>query len=145
MIFYTIKKIIFTLFIYNIFSLVVYYSNNLIIFESVFQSTPYNYSILFNHSEYRNPNNLNNYQKKMILNILEDASFSSRLDPDYWNYQLNANYQMNKKKDYNFLYNTLYLTKNHSEANFYLKNIFIKNYSYFNEEEKKKIIELFHP
>jgi len=143
MIFYTIKKAIIVLLIYTLFVLIVAYSGNALILENTFRLTPYNYSIIFNVSEYKEKNHLNVYEKKRLLSILKSAEYSSRLDAEYWNDLLSINYKLGDKKNYEFFYNSLILTKNNKDISRYLKNFFIKNYSDFSPDERRRIISEF--
>jgi hypothetical protein len=143
MIFYTIKKAIIVLLIYTLFVLIVAYSGNALILENTFKLTPYNYSIVFNVSEYKNKIHLDVYDKKRLLSILKSAEYSSRLDPEYWNNLLSINYKLGDKKNYEFFYNSLILTKNNKDINRYLKIFFIRNYSDFSPEERRRIISEF--
>jgi hypothetical protein len=143
MIFYTIKKAIIVLLIYTLFVLIVAYSGNALILENTFKLTPYNYSIVFNVSEYKNKIHLDVYEKKRLLSILKSAEYSSRLDPEYWNNLLSINYKLGDKKNYEFFYNSLILTKNNKDINRYLKNFFIRNYSDFSPDERRRIISEF--
>jgi hypothetical protein len=143
MIFYTIKKAIIVLLIYTLFVLIVAYSGNALILENAFRLTPYNYSIIFNVSEYKDKNHLDVYEKKRLLSILKSAEYSSRLDAEYWNDLLSINYKLSDKKNYEFFYNILILTKNNKDINRYLKNFFIRNYSDFSPDERRRIISEF--
>ncbi len=143
MIFYTIKKAIIVLLIYTLFVLIVTYSGNALILENTFRLTPYNYSIVFNVSEYKDKNYFDVYEKKRLLSILKSAEYSSRLDAEYWNDLLSINYKLGDKKNYEFFYNTLILTKNNKDINRYLKIFFIRNYSDFSPDEKRRIISEF--
>ena len=111
MIFYTIKKAIIILLIYTLFVLIVAYSGNTLILENTFRLTPYNYSIVLNVSEYKDINHLDVHKKKRLLSILKNAEYSSRLDAEYWNDLLSINYNLGDKKNYEFFYNSLILTK----------------------------------
>lgn len=143
MIFYTIKKAIIVLLIYTLFVLIVAYSGNALILENAFRLTPYNYSIIFNVSEYKDKNHLDVYEKKRLLSILKSAEYSSRLDAEYWNDLLSINYKLGDKKNYEFFYNSLILTKNNKDINRYLKNFFIRNYLDFSPDERRRIISEF--
>ena len=143
MIFYTIKKAIIILLIYTLFVLIVTYSGNALILENTFRLTPYNYSIVFNVSEYKDKNYFDVYEKKRLLSILKSAEYSSRLDAEYWNDLLSINYKLGDKKNYEFFYNSLILTKNNKDINRYLKIFFIRNYSDFSPEERRRIISEF--
>jgi hypothetical protein len=143
MIFYTIKKAIIVLLIYTLFVLIVTYSGNALILENTFRLTPYNYSIVFNVSEYKDKNYFDVYEKKRLLSILKSAEYSSRLDAEYWNDLLSINYKLGDKKNYEFFYNSLILTKNNKDINRYLKIFFIRNYSDFSPEERRRIISEF--
>jgi hypothetical protein len=143
MIFYTIKKAIIILLIYTLFVLIVTYSGNALILENTFRLTPYNYSIVFNVSEYKDKNYFDVYEKKRLLSILKSAEYSSRLDAEYWNDLLSINYKLGDKKNYEFFYNSLILTKNNKDINRYLKIFFIRNYTDFSPEERRRIISEF--
>ncbi len=143
MIFYTIKKAIIILLIYTLFVLIVAYSGNTLILENTFRLTPYNYSIVFNVSEYKDINHLDVHKKKRLLSILKSAEYFSRLDAEYWNDLLSINYKLSDKKNYEFFYNSLILTKNNKDINRYLKNFFIRNYSDFSPDERRRIISEF--
>ncbi len=62
---------------------------------------------------------------------------------EYWNDLLSINCKLGDKKNYEFFYNSLILTKNNKDISRYLKIFFIKNYSDFSPDERRRIISEF--
>ena len=94
----------------------------------------------------------NNYNKKSLLNEFNRNEINSFLNKNinknllninYWNLKLIiTNYDKNKNKNFEEAFMNLFvLTKNNKEKNLDLKKYFILNYNYFNEKNKKIIID----
>ena len=75
---------------------------------------------------------LNKNKNKNILNI------------DFWNYKLILdNYSKETSTDFEKSFiNLFFLTKNNNDKNLDLKKYFFKNYKFFSEKSKNKILEL---
>ena len=101
---------------------------------------PYDYKYLINY-----PTNL---EKLSLLNStnrdeIKEALIRNALDINFWNYNLIIDsYSKETNKDFeNSFVKLFFLSKNNQSKNFDLKKYFVTNYKYFNEKNKKLILD----
>lgn len=130
---------------YNIFSLFVLFTNNGSINRILWKFTPYDYSnIMFFPKNYQNLALNENKNINTINQMLEFNNYRNILDPDFWNYKLILdNYSKKNNKSFEVSYiNLLVLSKNNGSKKDDLRKYFLKNYKFFSEKSKNKILEL---
>ena len=144
--FHFLKLSIILLLTYNIFAISVLYFPSTNIKNLLWKWTPYN----FKQSHYF-PNNLSNLSllnkknRLLIIDFLNQNKAKDFFDIDFWNYkQILESIDLENIKDLEkSFYKAFVLSKNNPKINQKLREYFIKNYSKFSNEYKRKIIKNF--
>ena len=140
------KLFIILLILYNILAISILYIPLISIKSYLWKWTPYNYKQILYY-----PNNLgkltllNKNDRWLILGFLNKNIYKDFLDIDFWNYKQiieSIDQDHIKELDKSF-YKAFILSKNNPKINQELREDFIKNYSKFSNEYKKKILKNF--
>ena len=106
--------------------------------------TPYDYTFLLKFPNYfENKSLLNEFNRIEISSFLEKNYNRNFLNVDFLNKKLfidDYSKKINNDFEQSFI-NIFLLTKNNEANNFELKKYFIFNYDYFNEKNKKIIMD----
>ncbi len=133
------------LILYNIFSLFVLFTSNYSIKSSFWKFTPYSYKQIMSFPNYYQDLSLKNFTNRDQINqFLNKNKNKNILNIDFWNYKLildNYSKETNTDFEKSFI-NLFFLTKNNNDKNLDLKKYFFKNYKFFSEKSKNKILEL---
>ena len=144
--FHFLKFLIIILVTYNILAISILYFPVTNIKKNLWGLTPYNYKQILYY-----PNNLgkltllNKNDRWLILGFLNKNIYKDFLDIDFWNYKQiieSIDQDHIKELDKSF-YKAFVLSKNNPKINQELRGYFIKNYSKFSNEYKKKILKNF--
>ena len=128
---------------YNIFSLVVLFASNYSIKSSFWKLTPYDYKQIMGFPiNYENLSLRNSTNRNQINHLLNKNSNRNILNVEFWNFKLILN-NFSKKDSSDFeksFMSLFFLTENNKNKNSDLKKYFLKNYSYFSQENIKTIL-----
>jgi len=128
---------------YNIFSLVVLFASNYSIKSSFWKLTPYDYKQIMGFPiNYENLSLRNSTNRNQINHLLNKNSNRNILNVEFWNFKLILN-NFSKKDSSDFeksFMSLFFLTENNKNKNSDLKKYFLKNYSYFSQENIKNIL-----
>ena len=128
---------------YNIFSLVVLFASNYSIKSSFWKLTPYDYKQIMGYPiHYENLSLRNSTNRNQINHLLNKNSNRNILNVEFWNFKLILN-NFSKKNSSDFeksFMSLFFLTENNKNKNSDLKKYFLKNYSYFSQENIKNIL-----
>ena len=144
--FHFLKFLIIILVTYNILAISILYFPVTNIKKNLWGLTPYNYKQILYY-----PNNLgkltllNKKNRLLIIDFLNQNKAKDFFDIDFWNYkQILESIDLENIKDLEkSFYKAFVLSKNNPKINQELRGYFIKNYSKFSNEYKKKILKNF--
>jgi len=105
---------------------------------------PYDYKYLINYpTNLEKLSLLNSTNRDEIKEALIKNEARNALDINFWNYNLIIDsYSKETNKDFeNSFVKLFFLSKNNQSKNFDLKKYFVTNYKYFNEKNKKLILD----
>ena len=139
-----LKYLIIALVVYNVISLLILFLPFKSLKYSLWNLMPYDYKYLVSH-----PTNLaklsllNSTNRNEIKEVLIKNESRNALNINFWNYNLIIDsYSKETNNDFeNSFIKLFFLTKNNQAKNFDLKKYFISNYKYFNEKNKKLILD----
>ena len=144
--FHFLKLFIILLLTYNIIVVSLLYFPVINIQNFLWKWTPYNYKqILYYPNNLRELSLLNKTNRLLILSFLNKNIHKDYLDIDFWDYKQiieSIDQGHTKELDKSF-YKAFILSKNNPKINQELREDFIKNYSKFSNEYKKKILKNF--
>ena len=104
---------------------------------------PYDYKYLVSYpTNLKRLSLLNSTNRNEIKRVLKKNESRNSLDINFWNYNLiidSYSKETNKEFEYSFI-KLFFLTKNNQSKNFDLKKYFVKNFNFFSEKNKKKIL-----
>ena len=144
--FHFLKFLIIILVTYNILAISILYFPVTNIKKNLWGLTPYNYKQILYY-----PNNLgkltllNKKNRLLIIDFLNQNKAKDFFDIDFWNYKkILESIDLENIKDLEkSFYKAFVLSKNNPKINQELRGYFIKNYSKFSNEYKKKILKNF--
>ena len=144
--FHFLKFLIIILLTYNILAISILYFPVTNIKKNLWGLTLYNYKqILYYPYNLGKLTLLNKNDRWLILGFLNKNIYKDFLDIDFWNYKQiieSIDQDHIKELDKSF-YKAFILSKNNPKINQELREDFIKNYSKFSNEYKKKILKNF--
>ena len=139
-----LKYLLIALVVYNVISLLILFSPFKSLKYSLWHIMPYDYKYLINYpTNLRELSLLNSTNRNEIKDALKKNQFRNALDINFWNYNLIIDsYSKETNKDFeNSFVKLFFLSKNNQSKNFDLKKYFVTNYKYFNEKNKKLILD----
>ena len=138
-----LKYLLIALVVYNVISLLILFSPFKSLKYSLWNLMPYDYKYLVSYpTNLKRLSLLNSTNRNEIKRVLKKNESRNSLDINFWNYNLiidSYSKETNKEFEYSFI-KLFFLTKNNQSKNFDLKKYFVKNFNFFSEKNKKKIL-----